>query len=792
MAELTENINVKLIAFYLPQFHCIRENDEAHGNGFTEWTNTKKAKPIFKGQYQPRIPLNNNYYNLLDNDVMQNQSELAQKYGIYGFCYYQYWFDGKKVLEKPLENMLNDKSVTIPFCLSWANENWTKRWDGGNEELIIEQKYGGIESWEKHLQYLVPFFNDSRYITFEGKPIYIIYMPDKIPSLRKMIYYFRKRMEEMGFKGIVLIGQDAYYYFNGKKTLFDFYISYEPSFTSHYKNHSISIENIVVKMLEYANCNRIASKLREIRKCFNNKNIVPAKLRIKDYDYDWNIILSRKISNRKLFLGAFTDWDNTPRKKSGMAYYGSTPQKFGSYLRKLMNKASNENKHSIIFINAWNEWAEGAYLEPDERHGYGYLEALHEALTSHEEKRKNCEILNEKIFLPLHFDSDNRGNEGITKGTASILGLDKSQVIAQTNNILADVHCGLSLMVTLHEVTNVRISILGRAINKLIMILLFSNKSKRNFIYYLRYSKYLREIPREAIVFSTGGDAFCYQSNQVVFINNYLKRRGVKTILWGCSIGKENMTPEKMKTLKKFDAITARESVTEQYLRDVGIKNVYLYPDPAFVLRAEECELPKCFNNNVVGINLGSFDGQDVNINNTFGRNVINLIEYILTETKYSILLIPHVLWDGQDDRVICKEFISYYQNENRISILESDKLNYCQIRYVISQCIFFIGVRTHAMISAYAMQVPALALGYSTKSIGIAKDIGLNEKHVVDFRTSKTDKDILDSFQYLVSNESEIKRLYAEKMPSYIESAWHAKSVVDKVRGINHAGIKE
>lgn len=173
--------NEKVVAFYLPQYHPIPENDKAYGKNFTEWVNVKKALPLFENHNQPRIPLENNYYSLLDENTMIEQSKLAKSYGIYGFCYYHYWFkNGKKLLEKPLEMMLNTKEIDIPFMLCWANENWTKHWDGGNNEIIVEQDYGDYDDLINHIDYLCRFFRDKRYIKIDDKPVLVIYKPEII------------------------------------------------------------------------------------------------------------------------------------------------------------------------------------------------------------------------------------------------------------------------------------------------------------------------------------------------------------------------------------------------------------------------------------------------------------------------------------------------------------------------------------------------------------------------------------------------------------------------------------
>ena len=239
----------KVIAFYLPQYHTIPENDASYGKGFTEWTNVKKASPLFKNHNQPRVPEKNNYYNLLDTEVMIGQAELAKKYGIYGFCYYHYWFkNGKKLLEKPLEAMLKDKRVDIPFMLCWANENWTRKWDGGNNEIIVEQDYGDYEDLKKHIDYLCDFFRDERYIKIDGKPVFVIYKPEIIPNIKKVIGFIRKRVKENGFSGIVIMSQYPDYFFACKKSdLLDYHIQFEPKFIQDYEIERMNLKRRKLK-----------------------------------------------------------------------------------------------------------------------------------------------------------------------------------------------------------------------------------------------------------------------------------------------------------------------------------------------------------------------------------------------------------------------------------------------------------------------------------------------------------------------------------------------------------------
>lgn len=371
---------IKVIAFYLPQFHTIPENDQAYGEGFTEWTNTKKAKPLFEGHLQPKTPLNENYYCLLDDGVMRDQALLAKEYGIYGFCYYHYWFNGKKLLERPIEKMLDDKAIDIKFCLCWANENWTKKWDGGNNEVIVKQSYGDLEDVDRHIDYLIKFFEDERYIKIDGKPLFIIYRPDIIPNLKITIKRIRKRINEHGFPGIVLASQyPKFYYENVNLDLFDHFIQFQPHFLQTYdiNGHRTKLQKKIMEIMIRLGLREFGKRIRGM---VIGEDNTKKELEIRSYDDDWEKILDYKVNDKKLMAGAFPDWDNTPRNKNGIAYKGSTPRKFENYMRLLVDKVKREYSTDFIFLNAWNEWAEGAILEPDEHYKYGYLEALKNTL----------------------------------------------------------------------------------------------------------------------------------------------------------------------------------------------------------------------------------------------------------------------------------------------------------------------------------------------------------------------------------------------------------------------------
>ena len=364
----------KVIAFYLPQYHTIPENDASYGKGFTEWTNVKKASPLFKNHNQPRVPEKNNYYNLLDTEVMIGQAELAKKYVIYGFCYYHYWFkNGKKLLEKPLEAMLKDKRVDIPFMLCWANENWTRKWDGGNNEIIVEQDYGDYEDLKKHIDYLCDFFRDERYIKIDGKPVFVIYKPEIIPNIKKVIGFIRKRVKENGFSGIVIMSQYPDYFFACKKSdLLDYHIQFEPKFIQDYEIERMNLKRRKLKhfMLSH-NMNYLYQILLQKYQKEKKKELVH-----RNYDKDWQEIINYPVDDKRTVAGAFVDWDNTPRNRLGLVYDNTTPEKFYYFFKKLVDKVDKEYALDYIFINAWNEWAEGAYLEPDEKNHYKYLEAV--------------------------------------------------------------------------------------------------------------------------------------------------------------------------------------------------------------------------------------------------------------------------------------------------------------------------------------------------------------------------------------------------------------------------------
>jgi hypothetical protein len=365
---------MKIIPFYLPQFHSIKENDEWWGEGFTEWTNVKTSKPTFKGQNMPRVPLDNNYYSLLDVETLKWQAKIAKEHGIYGFAYYHYWFEEGMLLEKPAELMLQHPEVDIPFCFSWANHTWRRVWADKRDDVLRMQTYGDEREWRRHFDYLLPFFRDRRYICEDGKPMMILYNPLGVKEFPEMMEKWQQWAKEAGLPGIFFLHQQNE--FDHAKepggNLYDGGIEFQMNrATTEYINKSIlfACERIL---------NRVADKLPFLR----------SKATTMHYSYDtiWKIVLRQQPKGETWFPGAFVDWDNTPRRKNrGQLCTDVTPEKFEYYLTKQIKRAREVYKKDYLFMFAWNEWGESGYLEPDEKNGYAMLEAVRNALLKNDE-----------------------------------------------------------------------------------------------------------------------------------------------------------------------------------------------------------------------------------------------------------------------------------------------------------------------------------------------------------------------------------------------------------------------
>jgi hypothetical protein len=357
---------VKIVAIFLPQFHRIPENDRWWGKGFTEWIQVTKAKPQFKGHYQPHLPTELGFYDILLPEIKEEQSCLARRYGIDGFCYYHYWFNGRQLLEKPVNQIFKSGKPDFPFCFCWANENWTKRWDGSAHEILIRQNYSHEDDLN-HIQHLIPFFKDRRYITIEGKPIFFVYRIELLPDPQKTAEIWREEVKKAGLPGIYLgIFENFKTGIDPESFGFDAAVEFTPNiecFTEHMFNDSRYDE------------------------MFQNGEIEIGYLQNKVYSYRSVVerIIAKPDPHYKRFRGAFPAWDNSPRRssiKGSTIVHGSTPEKFEVFVEMMIYDTYRLHKgeERLLFINAWNEWAEGCHLEPDRRFGLGYLEAIKQAL----------------------------------------------------------------------------------------------------------------------------------------------------------------------------------------------------------------------------------------------------------------------------------------------------------------------------------------------------------------------------------------------------------------------------
>ena len=343
--------DIRLIAFYLTQFHPIAENDEWWGKGFTEWTNVTKAIPNYKGHYQPQLPTEMGFYDLRVRETRRDQIKLAKEYGIGGFCYHYYWFSGKRLLEQPLDDMLADKMSDMPFCLCWANENWTRRWDASEHKVLIAQRYRKNDDLE-FIKSIVPFMKDERYIRLNGKPVLLVYRPQHLPDAKKSVEIWRAHCKKNGLGDITILCCFTHGNWTYEQFGFDGGVEFPP-------------HNMVTPSLR----NALTVDPGYIGHVFDMPDVA-------------ELYLSRNYSNYNGFRGVFPAWDNTPRqgRRSAMSLNG-TPENYEYWLSEALKKttADRPGEERLVFINAWNEWAESCHLEPCRKYGRRFLEATLQA-----------------------------------------------------------------------------------------------------------------------------------------------------------------------------------------------------------------------------------------------------------------------------------------------------------------------------------------------------------------------------------------------------------------------------
>ena len=378
-----ENL-VKLIALYFPQLHSIPENDEWWGKGFTDWVNVRKARPQFKGHFQPRVPLDSRYYDQSQMETLKWQIELARKYGVHGFCHYHYWFDGKQLLETPTNMMLASKQLDFPFCLAWANETWSRRWDGQDHHILQEQTHRPDKAiWERHFNYLFRAWSDERAIRIDGKPVFLIYRPHRIDKIDEMFDFWRELAHQRGLPGLYFVAMKQYEYPMPEILgYFDASMHFQP-FEALYSPDYAGDESAIRTGLPMRALRQLPERVKMPLRAFRDKYF-PA-LSFYNYEKVWTQILKvERDGTIPTFPGAFVDWDNTARYGNrARLFKGASPERFAYWFRQLVQVTSQRPApERIIFLNAWNEWAEGTYLEPDARHGYRYLEAVKEGLAA--------------------------------------------------------------------------------------------------------------------------------------------------------------------------------------------------------------------------------------------------------------------------------------------------------------------------------------------------------------------------------------------------------------------------
>ncbi len=359
---------IRLIAFYLPQYHPIPENDAWWGVGFTEWTNVTKAKPLFPGHQQPKLPGELGYYDLRVPETRLAQADLAREHGIAGFCYWHYWFgNGRRLLERPFNEVLKSGQPDFPFCLGWANHTWSGIWDGCPDRILAEQTYPGKKDYKDHFDLVVKAFQDDRYLKVNGKPIFVVFLPEQIPNPIEFTDYWRELVVQAGFPDMYFVGLSNNINWKPQDWGFDAFSTHPPR----------DIINRTPKNIFYKIFYKIFKK--DYKELIRDITSVPIT-----YDYcDLMKYAVPDVLHKSQFLPCVVpNWDNTPRSgKNGVVFQNSTPEKFKEHLKDAICTTEDKPSHErIIFIKSWNEWAEGNYLEPDFKFGRTYLEVIKEEI----------------------------------------------------------------------------------------------------------------------------------------------------------------------------------------------------------------------------------------------------------------------------------------------------------------------------------------------------------------------------------------------------------------------------
>lgn len=358
--------NPFLVAMVLPQFHPIPENDAWWGKGFTEWTNVVKAQPLFNGHYQPHLPGELGFYDLRLHEARESQAELAKEHNIGGFCYYHYWFNGRRLLQRPVDDILSSGKPNLPFCLCWANENWTRAWDGRQRDILMEQRYSE-EDDIKHIEHLLNYFADPRYIRVQGKPFFIVYKVSSLPNPRRTFDIWRERAIKSGIGDLYLAQFEAMGYGSvddPRNVGLDISIEFSPDW------RSLGGQYYVTRKA------RLAISLGMLPKAYARHQI-----------FDYSSVVEKacnKANPEYPFVRCVSPgFDSSPRRpeKNAVILLNNTPELYETWLDWAIKWTAQHDAtgRCMVFINAWNEWAEGNHLEPDIRHGRAFLEATRNA-----------------------------------------------------------------------------------------------------------------------------------------------------------------------------------------------------------------------------------------------------------------------------------------------------------------------------------------------------------------------------------------------------------------------------
>lgn len=354
------NPQARAIAFYLPQFHPIPENDEWWGPGFSEWTNVARARPLFPGHKQPHIPADLGFYDLRLAETRQAQADLASEYGIEAFCYWHYWFAGRRILERPYTEMLATGQPNFPFCLAWANQTWSGIWYDEADRILIEQTYGGADDDRRHFEHILPALRDDRYVRVNGKPLFYLFRPEQHPEPARFVDRWQTMAREAGLDGLYLVAEVSDLLGRG------------PVYTDIERDGFDA--GVYMRLPARADPSDVL-KMRLGRKFLR----WPER-----YSYALRHATPPDDLRGTIHPCVYPNWDNTPRSgRRGLVITDSTPQKFGAHVREAVSRVGGASaSERLLFIKSWNEWAEGNYLEPDLAHGHGFLAALRDGIAA--------------------------------------------------------------------------------------------------------------------------------------------------------------------------------------------------------------------------------------------------------------------------------------------------------------------------------------------------------------------------------------------------------------------------